>query len=193
MLMLMQEAVRLPGTEQQQALELITRAAYFAAHAHRRQRRKDQEATPYINHLTEVAHLLAEAGCDAETVAAGYLHDTIEDVDITYEMLVDEFGQTIADLVRAVTDDKSLPKMARKEMQVEHAALATEAQAALKLADKISNLRSLRKTPPAGWSEERLAEYVAWAHRVVTSLPHINPVLFEHYEAIRKELLGFPE
>lgn len=181
------------NSSEAQSIQLVARAAYFAAHAHRRQRRKDQDATPYINHLTEVAYLLAEAGCDAEVVAAGYLHDTIEDVEITYEMLAEEFGQRVADLVRVVTDDKALPKLARKEMQVEHAAHAGPAQAALKMADKISNLRSLRKSPPAGWSEERLQEYIDWAHRVVSSLPHRNPVLYEHYEAIRKELLGFPE
>ncbi len=171
-------------------VRLVTRAAYFAAQAHRKQRRKDEDATPYINHLTEVAHLLAEAGCEASIVAAGYLHDTIEDVDVTYEELVAEFGEEIADLVLAATDDKSQPKQVRKEQQVEHAAHATPAQAALKLADKVSNLHSLMNTPPTGWPKERLAEYVAWGHRVVMALPHHNPALMQQYLAVRNALLA---
>jgi GTP diphosphokinase / guanosine-3',5'-bis(diphosphate) 3'-diphosphatase len=170
-------------------LRLVTQAANFAAHAHRAQKRKDHEATPYINHLTEVAFLLADAGCASHVVAAGYLHDTIEDVDVTYQDLAGEFGQEIADIVLAVTDDKTQAKQVRKDLQVEHAAHATRDQAAVKLADKISNLRSLQRTPPAGWQAERLAEYVHWAHRVVSSLPDKNPRLLQQYDAIREMLL----
>ena len=114
-------------------IELVTRAAHYAATAHRRHRRKDLEATPYINHLTEVAHLLASAGCSAVVISAGYLHDTIEDVDVTYEMLRVEFSGEIADLVQSVTDDRHLPKQLRKEQQVEHAAHASPATSAIKL------------------------------------------------------------
>ena len=169
---------------------LIARAVHYAAHAHRRQTRKGEEATPYVNHLAEVAHLLAEAGCPAEVVAAGYLHDTIEDVGVTYEMLHEEFGAAIAGLVLAVTDDKALPKQVRKDLQVEHAAHSSPQQAALKLADKISNLRSLRSNPPAGWDRQRIVEYAAWAHRVVSNLPSPNPFLLERYASIRLSLLA---
>ena len=169
---------------------LITRAANFAAHAHRAQKRKDSSGTPYINHLTEVAWLLAEAGCAAHVVAAGYLHDTIEDVEVSYEELVAEFGQEIAEIVLAVTDDKTLAKQVRKELQVDHALHATADQAAVKMADKISNLRSLQRTPPHGWSGERLIEYVHWAHRVVSNLPEKNPDLLMRYEQIRTVLLN---
>lgn len=123
-------------------------------------------------------------------VAAGYLHDTIEDVEVSYEDLAGEFGREIADIVLAVTDDKTLPKQVRKELQVEHALHATADQAAVKLADKISNLRSLATTPPHGWSGERLIEYVHWAHRVVSNLPDKNPDLLVRYEQIREVLLN---
>ena len=171
-------------------IELITRAAHYAATAHRRHRRKDFEATPYINHLTEVAHLLASAGCPAMVISAGYLHDTIEDVDVTYEMLIVEFSVEIADLVQSVTDDRHLPKHVRKEQQVEHAAHASPGTAAIKLADKISNLRSLTASPPQGWTSERLMEYVEWSHRVVSRLPAPNSILLEHYRQIQSVLGG---
>lgn len=171
-------------------IELVTRAAHYAATAHRRHRRKDLEATPYINHLTEVAHLLASAGCPAVVISAGYLHDTIEDVDVTYEMLSIEFSVEIADLVQSVTDDRHLPKHLRKEQQVEHAAHASPGTAAIKLADKISNLRSLTSSPPQGWSAEMLMEYVEWSHRVVSRLPSPNSILLEHYRVVRLGLNG---
>ena len=173
----------------EQGLRLVVRAAEYAARAHARHRRKDVDETPYINHLAHVAHLLAEAGCDAELVAAGYLHDTIEDVRVTYEELLAEFGQDIADLVLAVTDDKSLRWQMRKQAQIDHAAGSTPRVAALKLADKISNLYSLRDTPPHGWDMAEMGKYIEWAHAVVTRLPEPDTQLLAQYEGIRAELL----
>lgn len=171
-------------------VRLVVRAAEFAARAHARHRRKDVDQTPYINHLVHVARLLAEAGCDASVVAAGYLHDTIEDVKVSHEALVQHFGQDIADLVLAVTDDKKQRWQKRKRTQIECAADCPPRVAALKLADKISNLYSLRDTPPHGWGLVEIAKYVQWAHQVVSLLPSPNPILLADYEAIRAELLG---
>jgi (p)ppGpp synthase/HD superfamily hydrolase len=173
-----------------EGMKLVVRAAEFAARAHTKHRRKDVDETPYVNHLAHVAWLLAEAGADANLVAAGYLHDAIEDVCVTYETLLAEFGQDIADLVLAVTDDKSLRWQLRKQAQIDCAPVATERVAALKLADKVSNLQSLRHTPPQGWDTAEIAKYVEWAHCVVTRLPYLNAMLFADYEAIRRELLG---
>jgi (p)ppGpp synthase/HD superfamily hydrolase len=173
-----------------EGIRLVARAAEFAARAHCRHRRKDVDQTPYINHLAHVAYLLAEAGCDAELVAAGYLHDTIEDVEVSYETLYAEFGADVADLVMAVTDDKTQRWQQQKQAQIDHAASATARTAALKLADKISNLYSLRDTPPHGWDEEEIRMYIDWAHEVVRRLRAPNAVLLAEYERIRGELLG---
>ena len=171
-------------------LRLVVRAAEYAARAHARHRRKDVDQTPYINHLAHVARLLADAGCDAALIAAGYLHDTIEDVHVSYEALHAEFGADIADLVQAVTDDKTLRWQLRKQAQIDHAGHASPRVAALKLADKISNLYSIRDTPPHGWDLAEIAKYVHWAHEVVSRLPEPNAVLMADYECIRAELLG---
>lgn len=171
-------------------LRLIVRACEYAARAHARHRRKDIDQTPYINHLAHVARLLADAGCDAALIAAGYLHDTIEDVGVTYEELRESFGPDIADLVLAVTDDKALRWRARKQAQIDEAPRASSRVAALKIADKVSNLYSLRDTPPQGWGLAEIANYVAWAHEVVSRIPAPNPVLLSAYLDIRRQLLG---
>ena len=90
----------------------LARAADYAARQHIAQRRKGEAAEPYINHLTEVAALLAEAtgGEDVVLLMGGLLHDTLEDTDATYEDLVQRFGPEVAALVAEVTDDKSLPQ-----------------------------------------------------------------------------------
>lgn len=168
---------------------LVVRAAEFAAREHRRHRRKDVNQTPYINHLAHVALLLAEAGCDANVIAAGYLHDAIEDVKVTHEMLVAEFGQDIADLVLAVTDNKKLRWPRRKQAQIDAAAVSPPRVAALKMADKISNLMSLLDAPPHGWTVTEIATYMEWAHRVVSRLPAPNPYLAAIYQRTRAELL----
>ena len=94
---------------------LITRALRFAAERHSTQRRKGQAKEPYINHLAEVAELVAKAtdGKDTNLVVAALLHDTIEDTKTAPEELVAEFNSDIAQLVREVTDDKSLSKQDR--------------------------------------------------------------------------------
>src|SRR6476661_4663777 len=106
-----------------QSIVLITRAMEFAAHKHTDIRRKGARSEPYVNHLAEVARLLADAtaGEDPALVAAGLLHDTVEDTKTTFEELEQEFGAEVAGLVREVTDDKNLKKEERKRLQIETA------------------------------------------------------------------------
>jgi (p)ppGpp synthase/HD superfamily hydrolase len=143
----------------------LSRAYHFAAGRHVDQRRKGEAAEPYMNHLTEVAELVAQAtrATDPEIIIAAVLHDTVEDTETTLDDLRGRFGERVAGLVAEVTDDKSLPKQARKDLQVEHAAHASRGAQIIKLADKTSNLRSLAASRPKGWSRERIDEYVDWA------------------------------
>lgn len=158
-----------------------TRAFDFAARRHVHQRRKGKDAEPYLNHLAEVAHLLAEAthGREPDIVIAGILHDTIEDTGTTAEKLETRFGPTVARLVQEVTDDKSLPKARRKRLQVEMAAKKSPGARMIKIADKISNLRAIVLSPPADWSLERRREYFHWAQAVVAGCRGVNAAL-EH-------------
>lgn len=162
-----------------QDLVRLARAADYAARQHTAQRRKGEAGEPYVNHLTEVAALLAEAtdGADVVLLMGGLLHDTLEDTDATYEDLMERFGADVAALVAEVTDDKSLPKDERKRLQVETTGSKTRRAKLLKIADKTSNLRSLVRSPPSGWTEQRLRDYVVWAEAVVRSCRGLNASL----------------
>ena len=161
------------------AARLIVDAAVFAADRHRDQRRKDANATPYINHPLTLAHvLMAEGGVDdVETIVAAILHDTIEDTKTTRGEIAERFGEEIASVVEEVTDDKTLAKQARKDLQVEHAPRLSDRAKAVKLADKICNLRDVADSPPKGWDLARRQEYFDWAKRVVDGLRGSHPAL----------------
>jgi (p)ppGpp synthase/HD superfamily hydrolase len=174
---------------------LVARAAEFAARAHVTQRRKGAAQEPYINHLAEVAWLLAEAtgGEDAVLVAAGWLHDTLEDTDTEREELERLFGPEVASVVAEVTDDKALPKVDRKRLQIETAPRKSLRARLLKIADKTSNLNSIGLSPPSDWDAERRTDYVIWAEAVVAGCRGLNAHLEAKFdEAVRqaREILG---
>lgn len=166
-------------------LVLILRASVFAAHKHRAQRRKDVDASPYINHPLALACVLADEGgvSDAATLCAALLHDTIEDTATTAEELARAFGPEIAAIVSEVTDDRTLPKAERKRLQIEHAATISDKAKRVKLADKISNLRDVALSPPADWSLERKREYFDWAKSVIDRLRGVEPRLEAAFDA----------
>ena len=150
-------------------LALILRALAFAAHKHRDQRRKDPQASPYINHLIALANVLRNEGGidDATVICAALLHDTVEDTETTPEELEREFGPLIREIVLEVTDDTRLTRAERKHLQVLHAPGLTREAKLVKLADKICNLRDIASNPPANWDLERRRQYFDWAGQVV--------------------------
>lgn len=160
-------------------LSLIVRALAFAAEKHRDQRRKDADASPYINHPIALANVLVNEGgvTDPVVICAALLHDTVEDTETSFEEIEEAFGHAIAEVVREVTDDKSLPRAERKALQVAHAAGASHAARLVKLADKICNLRDMLAHPPAGWDLSRRIEYFEWARRVVDEVAGTHPGL----------------
>jgi guanosine-3',5'-bis(diphosphate) 3'-pyrophosphohydrolase len=166
-------------------LVLVLDAAAFAADKHRRQRRKDAEATPYINHPLSLATILAREGGvdDARVIAAALLHDTVEDTETTPDELEARFGAEVAGMVAEVTDDKSLCKAERKQLQVARAAHKSPGAKLVKLADKIANLRDIAATPPADWDQARKADYVRWASEVVAGMRGTSPALEAAFDA----------
>ena len=164
----------------------VLAAAHFAARKHKGQRRKDPEATPYINHPLAVAELLSRVGgvTDVVTLQAALLHDTIEDTDTRGDELETSFGKEVRCLVEEVTDDKLLPKAERKRLQIEHASTLSPRARLIKLADKICNVADLQPNIPAGWSVQRKIEYLDWAGEVVDRIRGSSPSLEAQFDEI---------
>ena len=144
-------------TERADALKLVLRAAEFAARKHKDQRRKDADASPYVNHPIALARILSEEGGvdDPVVLAAALLHDTIEDTETSYQELRGEFGVAVADVVAEVTDTKWIQKSTRKQIQISRAAKSSHGAKLVKIADKIANLRDIIASPPAAWTIAR--------------------------------------
>lgn len=174
---------------QSNEVSALLKALHFAANKHRDQRRKGVEASPYINHPIEVAELLARVGgvTDEVTLQSAILHDTIEDTKTTVEELEAEFGLEVRQVVEEVTDNKRLPKPERKRLQIEHASHLSERAKQIKLADKISNVRSVTQSPPADWSLERRSEYLDWSEQVVAGLRGCNSSLENLYDRVLED------
>ncbi|XP_069544913.1 guanosine-3',5'-bis(diphosphate) 3'-pyrophosphohydrolase MESH1 [Brachyistius frenatus] len=168
---------------------LLLETVHFAAEKHRHQRRKDPEATPYINHPVGVARILTHEGgvADIEVLQAALLHDTVEDTDTSLAELEVTFGPVVARIVAEVTDDKRLAKEERKRLQVEHAPHCSRQAKLVKMADKLYNLRDLNRCTPVGWTAERVQEYFVWASEVVKGLKGTNPVLEEKLGELFKQ------
>lgn len=174
--------------------KLLLEALDFAARKHRDQRRKDIDASPYINHPITVARLVATVGHieDTEILAAAVLHDTIEDTETTAEELQLNFGERVRNLVELATDDKTLSKQDRKRLQIDHAKSLPPDAIPIKLADKIANVEDVTNSPPSDWSRERRLEYLDWAEAVVDNCTQSNQALLEYFKnAVKDARLKF--
>jgi guanosine-3',5'-bis(diphosphate) 3'-pyrophosphohydrolase len=165
---------------------LLLDGLHFAADKHRFQRRKDPEASPYINHPIEAADLLARVGgvTDVVTLVAAVLHDTVEDTETTPAELEARFGADVRAVVEEVTDDKTLPKEERKHLQIEHAPHLSDRAKAVKVADKICNVLDVTLKPPADWTLERRRAYLDWSASVVAGCRGVNEALERHFAEV---------
>ena len=170
----------------------LLQAANFAARKHQKQRRKNVEASPYINHPLAVAYVLANEGnvIDADLLIAAVLHDTIEDTETSLDELKELFGEDAAKLVSEVTDDKSLPKERRKQLQVENAPLKSDRAKQLKMADKICNIRDINTESPANWDQDRKAKYLDWAVSGIAGCRGVNDQLEQRFDEAIEDARG---
>ncbi|MBR1708109.1 MAG: bifunctional (p)ppGpp synthetase/guanosine-3',5'-bis(diphosphate) 3'-pyrophosphohydrolase [Clostridia bacterium] len=155
-------------------VDLVSKAYHFAEKAHEGQFRKSGE--PYFTHPLTVAGILAKLMLDASTIAAGLLHDTVEDCEgVTQELIEKEFGPEVAQLVDGVTKLKRLDFTSKADQQAESIrkmilAMSKDIRVVLiKLADRLHNMRTLKSQPPE--SQKRIAQetldiYAPLAHRL---------------------------
>ncbi|ELP93092.1 HD domain containing protein, putative [Entamoeba invadens IP1] len=159
-------------------------ALLFATVKHQDQRRKD--GVTYLVHPIGVSKILIECGItDIKALQAALLHDTVEDTHTTFEEIETTFGKEVSDIVREVTDDKSLPKITRKKLQVEHAKTCSLGAKYVKYADKIHNLNNLITDIPCAFKPYCIAQgYFVWSCKVVESFKGINPMLDQKFNDV---------
>ena len=163
----------------------LLHALHFAADRHRDQRRKGEDASPYINHPIVVAETLARFGVtDRVTLQAAVLHDTLEDTETTPEELEAVFGPEVRGVVEEVTDDSSVPKPERKRLQVQRAASLSRRAKLVRIADKIANVHDVLHAPPSDWSLDWRLSYIDWTERVVDRCRGCHPRLEAHYDDV---------
>lgn len=163
---------------------LLARAYALAAVQHAGQRRNAARDEPYLNHLVEVANLLAYAtdGADPVLVAGGVLHDVVEDSSTTVDDLKAMFGPEVASLVEEVTDPPGLADDERRRRQVVHAPSLSRRAKLLKIADKTSNVRERIAHRPQGQSDAEIIDYIQWGAAVVAACRGLNTRLDEAFD-----------
>ena len=115
------------------------------------------------------------------------LHDTIEDTDTTPSELEEQFGETVWKVVEEMTDDKTLEKGVRKQLQIDHSPKLSRRAKAIKLADKIANVQDVTESPPATWDLIRRFDYLDWTEKVVAGCRGVHSALEQRYDEVLKK------
>ena len=165
--------------------KVIEKAMNFAYERHKGKCRRSRFFPPYIMHPIRVYSLLRHYGqaTDEELLAAGLLHDVIEDCGVMSDELKLEFGDKVARIVSEVSDDKEISKGERKALQVQNAENLSAEAALIRLADKIANVEDIYLDPPVNWDIARRVKYLLWAQSVAENCPRV-----ETDETLREKL-----
>lgn len=164
---------------------LLICAEAFARKRHAGQRRNNRVGESKIDHIAEVASLVQRVGGSDDAIAAAWLHDILEDTETTREEILERFGERVCALVEALTDDKELALipniLERKRLQAKKFVGADPIVHLVKVADQISNVKSVKVDPPVDWDTQMCCEYIEGAKEVVVMCSKAPGVLHQRF------------
>lgn len=170
---------------------LIEKARAFAEERHSGTFRKNKAHDPLIVHCKEVAKLVECSGGNETEIAAGWLHDTIEDTPTTLAEIEELFGLEVKEIVDGLTDPPEftgLHTLERKTVQAERIRSKNASVKRVKIADQISNVRSF-DDPPIEWSEQKCRDYVEGARLVAKECHGVSDYLDSQFESAYREAI----
>lgn len=176
--------------------ELIAAARAFAIERHEGTFRQNKAREPYAVHVVEVALLVEESGGSAEEIAAGFLHDTVEDTKTTILEIRLRFGDKVADIVDGLTDPTGfygMPTLERKTLQAERVRGKSASVRRCKKADGTSNMRSCAVDPPIKWNRQKCLDYAEGARLVAVECDGISAYLDEEFRKAHAGALALIE
>lgn len=154
----------------------------------------DEAQTSMFEHISEVAELVERAGGTDEMIAAAWLHDTVEDTDVTLGQIKELFGTEVRRLVDGLTDPADFerkPLKERKQLQADRIRNLDDDVKRIKLCDQLSNVRRVTNRPPLDWSEEKQWTYIQGARKITLECRGLWPDLDAEfdiaYEAARQK------
>lgn len=174
-------------------MQLASKAKVFSLLAHRGQCRPNASHEPMAVHLSEVASYVTDESGDEVAIACAWLHDVVEDTSVTLTEIGERFGQRLSGFVEMLTDppDWATKDLAeRKERQALRIATAPNLVKLVKLADQISNIRSVIFDPPLEWGQDECITYVRGASLVGRACAGVSQrldTLLEHYVCLARQ------
>lgn len=166
--------------------QIVERARELADAKHGGMHIPDKALTPMMEHISEVATLVESHGGSSEMIAAAWLHDVVEDTDVTLEQVGEWFGPSVRSLVDGLTDPEGFaakPLEERKRLQAERIRGLSDDVKRIKLCDQLSNVRRVLDRPPDDWSAEKQFTYIQGARNIVMECRGLWPALDEQFNA----------
>jgi len=168
---------------------LADRASYFADAALAGQKRLGR-GEPAIWHALHVAKLVRYSGGDDVAQAAAYLHDVLEDTDVTPSVLESEFGGLVTEIVLEVTRPAGMTSKAYWRQLLETAPRMSHAARLIKVADAVDNVRDLARVPTI-WGPKRVREYVEAKEALIAAIGGPWPILVEQFEEAAADVRAY--
>lgn len=173
---------------------VVQKAKKFAEKAHAGQFLKNADAFPFTEHLRRVAALVEGFGGTEEEIAAAWLHDVVEDTNVTIEDIRKEFGGSMAEIVDGLTDPVHFsehPHRIRKAWQAKRILDKNASVKKIKIADQTVNSQMMSSDPPVGWDTEQRLEYIEGARLIVLNCDGVSDELRAIFERTYQEALRF--